>query len=181
MDERTRTATSKFLSFVLRHKPDAIGIVLDDAGWVDVDVLLRACGDHGRALSRAELDEVVARNPKRRFALSEDGRRIRANQGHSTEVDLGYAPADPPDVLFHGTVARLLPSIREKGLLRMDRHHVHLSADEATARNVGSRRGKPVLLRIDAQAMKDAGHAFFCTPNGVWLTESVPPRFITGA
>lgn len=180
MDEKSRTAASKFLSYVLRHEPGTIGIVLDSAGWVDVDLLLAACAGHGHPLSRAELDEVVATSPKQRFALSDDGARVRANQGHSTEVDLGYEPAEPPDVLFHGTVRRHLPSIRDKGLLRMERHHVHLSPDEATARIVGSRRGKPVILRIDARAMHEAGHVFFRTPNGVWLTDSVPRSFISG-
>ena len=180
MDEKTRTATSKFLSFVLRHKPEAIGIALDRGGWVDVDVLLGACSRHGRPLRRADLDEVVATNSKKRFAFSHDGQRIRANQGHSTGVDLGYEPAEPPDVLFHGTVCRHLPSIRSNGLLPMGRHHVHLSPDEGTARSVGSRRGKPVVLRIDARAMRDAGHVFFESPNHVWLTEVVPSAFIAG-
>lgn len=180
MDDKSRTAASKFLSFVLRHDPGAAGITLDSGGWVDVDVLLDACAKHGRPLSRAELDEVVATSPKQRFALSDDSRRIRANQGHSVAVDLGYEPAEPPDVLFHGTVRRLLPSIRDKGLLRMERHHVHLSPDEATARAVGSRRGKPVILRIDARAMRAAGHVFFRAPNGVWLTDAVPSSFISG-
>lgn len=180
MDEKSRTAASKFLSFVLRHEPKAVGITLDAGGWVDVDVLLRACSEHGRRLSRAELGEVVATSPKQRFALSDDGLRIRANQGHSTAVDLGYEPAKPPDVLFHGTIARVLPAIRDKGLQPMERHHVHLSPDEATARAVGGRRGKPVILRIDARAMRDGGHVFFVTPNGVWLTDAVPSSFISG-
>lgn len=180
MDEKSRTATSKFLSYVLRHEPAAVGIALDSGGWVAVDVLLDACAQHGRPLSRADLDEVVATSPKQRFALSDDRRCIRANQGHSTAVNLGYEPADPPDVLFHGTIARLLPAIRDQGLLRMKRHHVHLSSDEVTARAVGSRRGKPVILRIDARAMRDAGHVFFVTPNGVWLTDAVPSSFISG-
>ncbi len=180
MDEKSRTSASKFLSFVLRHRPDAVGITLDEAGWVDVEALLRGCAENGRPLTRGELEEVVATNTKRRFALSEDGRRIRANQGHSVEVELGYEPAEPPDVLFHGTVARLLPSIREHGLLPMDRHHVHLSADEVTAKAVGARRGKPVVLRIDARRMRADGHRFYRTPNGVWLTEAVPTVFISG-
>jgi putative RNA 2'-phosphotransferase len=180
MDEKSRTTASKFLSYVLRHEPGAVGIALDSGGWVNVEVLLDACAQHGRPLSRAELDEVVATSPKQRFALSDDGQRIRANQGHSTAVELGYEPAEPPDVLFHGTVAHLLPSIRETGLQRMQRHHVHLSADEATARAVGSRRGKPAILRIDARAMRESQHVFFVTPNGVWLTEAVPSAFISG-
>jgi putative RNA 2'-phosphotransferase len=180
MNEKSRTAASKFLSYVLRHEPAAVGIALDSGGWVGVDVLLDACTRHGRPLSRTDLHEVVATSPKQRFALSDDGQRIRANQGHSTAVDLGYEPADPPDVLFHGTVARLLPAIRNEGLQRMERHHVHLSPDEATARAVGGRRGKPVILHIDARAMRDAGHVFFVTPNGVWLTDAVPSSFISG-
>ena len=180
MDEKSRTAASKFLSYVLRHQPAAVGIALDSGGWVAVDALLRACAQHGRPLSHTELDEVVATSPKQRFALSDDGQRIRASQGHSTAVDLGYQPAEPPDLLFHGTLARLLPLIQAKGLHRMERHHVHLSADEATARTVGGRRGKPVILRIDARAMRDAGHVFFVTPNGVWLTDAVPSSFISG-
>lgn len=180
MDEKTRTATSKLLSFVLRHEPDAVGIALDSGGWVDVDVLLEACAKHGRPLSRTELEEVVATSSKQRFALSNDGNCIRANQGHSTAVDLGYEPVEPPDVLFHGTTGRFLASIRDKGLLRMERHHVHLSSDEATARAVGGRRGKPVILRIDARGMRAAGHAFFRTPNGVILTDTVPSSFISG-
>ena len=180
MDEKSRTAISKFLSFVLRHQPATVGITLDAGGWVAVDALLAACAQHAQPLSRAELEEVVATSPKQRFVLSDDGQRIRANQGHSISVDLGYEPAQPPDVLFHGTVASALASIREQGLRRMDRHHVHLSADEATARAVGARRGKPVILRIDARAMRDAGHVFYVTPNGVWLTDVVPSSFLSG-
>ncbi len=180
MDETRRTAVSKFMSYVLRHQPAAVGVVLDSGGWIAIDLLLAACAKHGRSLSRAELDEVVVTSPKQRFALSADGQRIRASQGHSTAVDLGYEPAMPPDLLFHGTVARLLPSIRDKGLLRMKRHHVHLSSDEATARAVGVRRGKPIILRIDARAMRDVGYLFFHTPNGVWLTDAVPSVYISG-
>ena len=180
MDDKHRTAISKFLSYVLRHEPGAVGITLDAAGWFEVDVLLDASARHGRHLTRAELDDVVATSPKQRFALSEDGQRIRASQGHTTAVDLGYEPAEPPDVLFHGTASRFLPAIRETGLLRMERHHVHLSKDEATARAVGGRRGKPVILSVNARAMRAAGHVFFVTPNEVWLTETVPPSFISG-
>jgi putative RNA 2'-phosphotransferase len=180
VDEKSRAAVSKFLSYVLRHQPAAVGIALDSGGWVAVDALLSACAHHGRHLSREDLEEVVVTSPKRRFAFSDDGQRIRASQGHSTAVDLGYEPADPPDVLFHGTVARFLPSIRATGLERMDRHHVHLSPDDSTARSVGCRRGKAVILRIDARAMRAAGHVFFVTPNGVWLTDAVPSSFISG-
>lgn len=179
MDEKRRTSTSKFLSLVLRHQPGAAGITLDAGGWVDVDLLLHGCATHGHRIGRDELEEVVATSPKQRFALSEDGKRIRANQGHSVDVELGYEPTEPPDVLFHGTARTLLPSIRDRGLLRMARHHVHLSPDEVTARAVGGRHGKPVVLRIDTRAMRAAGHVFLRTPNNVWLTDSVPSQFIS--
>ncbi|MGE0786912.1 MAG: RNA 2'-phosphotransferase [Sandaracinaceae bacterium] len=180
MTEDERTVVSKFLSFVLRHRPDEIGLTLDAAGWAYVDELLERCADHGRPLERADLDEVVRTSPKRRFAFSDEGDRIRANQGHSTKVELGYAAVAPPALLFHGTAERHLAAIRATGLQRMKRHHVHLSADEATARTVGARKGKPIVLRVDAAAMHTAGHAFFVTPNGVWLTEDVPPQYLRG-
>jgi putative RNA 2'-phosphotransferase len=178
MDRRQRTRISKFLSYVLRHNPGEIGLEPDPAGWVDVDALLAALEAEGRPLTRSELDEVVTTNDKQRFAFSPDGRRIRAAQGHSIAVDHDYEPADPPATLYHGTVEAVLPAIRKQGLRKMLRHHVHLSADEETARAVGARRGRPVILRIDAAAMVAAGHVFFRSSNGVWLTDSVPPGFI---
>lgn len=178
MDEKTRTRISKFLSLVLRHDPAAIGVQLDAGGWVEVEVLLRQCSSHGRAISRSMLEEIVATSPKRRFALSDDGLRIRASQGHSIEVDLGYAPATPPDILFHGTVASCIESIRARGLDRMKRHHVHLSADFETARAVGARRGKPVVLQVLSGKMHRDGHSFLLSANGVWLAEAVPPAYI---
>jgi putative RNA 2'-phosphotransferase len=177
MDKR-HTAISKFLSYVLRHRPDEIGITLDSAGWVDVDRLLAASAEHGTKISRGELDYVVTHNDKKRFAISEDGLRIRASQGHSTSVELGYEPRRPPDVLYHGTATRYLPGIREEGLVKGKRHHVHLSGDEATARVVGQRHGSVVVLRVRAGEMARAGFAFYVSANGVWLTESVPPRYI---
>ena len=169
---------SKFLSLVLRHDPARIGIVLDDAGWTDVAELVAACAAHGVTLTRAELAEVVAGSDKQRFALSPDGTRIRANQGHSVEVDLQLAPAEPPAMLYHGTVESALPGIRERGLVRGARHHVHLSAEVATATKVGARRGKPVILTIRADAMVAAGTVFYRSENGVWLVEHVPSQFI---
>ncbi len=180
MDRKRRTSASKFLSLVLRHRPEAIGIALDEGGWVNVDDLLQRCAAHKRRISRAQLGEIVARCPKQRFALDEDGARIRASQGHSVDVDLGYSPAEPPDVLFHGAPSQALPSIREHGLVRMTRHHVHLSPDETTAAQVGGRRGKAVILRVDAARMCRDGHEFYCSANGVWLTEEVPPDYIEG-
>lgn len=178
MDEKQRTAASKFLAFVLRHRPGVIGIELDPQGWVEIDVLLRACAVHGRRITRPMLDEVVATNSKRRFAISEDGTRIRASQGHTTSVELGYEPAVPPEVLFHGTAASFLASIRARGLDRMRRHHVHLSQDVETARAVGARRGRAVVLRVRAGAMQRDGFAFFLSANGVWLTMRVPPEYL---
>jgi putative RNA 2'-phosphotransferase len=178
MERKSLTHLSKFLSLVLRHDPKAIGIVLDQHGWVAIDDLLSKCQLHGTPISRDVLEEIVATSPKRRFAISEDGRRVRANQGHSVEVDLGYEPKQPPEVLFHGTVAGRLSSIRSEGLRKMDRHHVHLSADEATARAVGMRRGTPIVLRIAAAAMHAEGHVFYLSANGVWLTDQVPPQYI---
>ena len=170
--------TSKFLSLVLRHQPELIGIELDAAGWVFVDELLRACRARGHEITPDELREVVASSDKQRFSFSEDGRRIRANQGHSVRVELGYSPSVPPDVLFHGTVEKFIPSIRAGGLKKGDRHHVHLSPDEETARNVGQRRGKPVILKVESGRMHREGHQFFLSTNGVWLIEYVPPEYL---
>lgn len=172
--------TSKFLSYVLRHRPDSIGITLDENGWVDIDELLAAAQRHGKNVSRTQLERVVATNDKKRFALSDDGRRIRASQGHSVSVDLDLPPVTPPRLLYHGTVERFLDSIRTQGLVRGSRHHVHLSPDEATAQKVGSRRGKPVILIVEAARMHEAGHQFFRSANNVWLTENVPVEFLRG-
>jgi putative RNA 2'-phosphotransferase len=178
MHEKYIRRTSKFLSLVLRHQPEKIGIRLDEAGWVDVDVLLEAMARRGKRISRETLENVVRTNDKQRFSLSEDGRRIRANQGHTVDVALGYATADPPEILLHGTPTRFLDAIRREGLKKMKRHHVHLHVDEATAIAVGTRRGKPVLLKVWARDMARRGHEFFVTPNNVWLTDHVPPEFI---
>lgn len=177
MDKR-HTAISKFLSFVLRHKPREIGLELDPQGWAVIDELLAASAVHGQRISRDELDYVVAHNNKKRFAISEDGQRIRASQGHSLDVDLGYEPADPPELLYHGTADRNLDSIRKHGLLKGKRHHVHLSPDEATARIVGQRHGTPVVLTVRAGEMARAGFRFYVSANGVWLTDTVPYRFV---
>lgn len=169
---------SKFLSLVLRHDPGKIGITLDEAGWVAVDELLRGCAAHGSPVTREQLDTVVVSSDKQRFAFSEDRSRIRANQGHSVAVDLGYAPATPPNVLYHGTPERFLEAIRGAGLQKMQRHHVHLSESPQVTLEAGARRGRAVLLTIKAKEMAVAGHAFFVTPNRVWLTDSVPVEFL---
>ena len=169
---------SKFLSLVLRHKPEKIGVALDREGWVSVATLLEALGAHGLRLTLDELREVVRANDKQRFSFSPDGLSVRANQGHSLKVELGYEPSEPPPTLFHGTAERFLPSIRERGLLKGSRHHVHLSEQEATAAAVGRRYGRPVVLGIASGAMHADGHTFFRSANGVWLTEHVPARYI---
>lgn len=177
MDQR-HTKISKFLSYVLRHRPDAAGLTLDTQGWVDIATLLAAAARQGVTMTRDDLEYVVANNNKKRFAVSDCGTRIRASQGHSVDVDLGYEPTEPPDVLYHGTATRNLDSIRASGLVRGNRRHVHLSRDVATALNVGGRHGKPVVLTVRAGEMHGAGHAFFVSANGVWLTEHVAPQFL---
>ncbi len=162
---------SKRMSKALRHQPERIGLTLDPNGWVPVADLLGALG-----VSEEELREVVARNDKQRFTI--DGDRIRANQGHSVEVDLGLPVATPPDTLFHGTVAQYLDDIMRDGLRPMSRHDVHLSPDWETAQRVGARRGRPVILTVDAKAMSDDGHEFRLSANGVWLTQHVPARYL---
>ena len=171
--------TSKFLSLILRHAPEKIGLVLDAQGWADIGQLLAQAARHGRRLSREQLDEVVARDSKTRYAISADGLRIRANQGHSlAAVDIGLPPAAPPAMLYHGTASRFVEAIRAAGLLPGSRNHVHLSSNRETAVAVGARHGKPVVLTVDAAAMQAHGHAFYVSANGVWLTQAVPQAFI---
>lgn len=173
-----QTHLSKFLSYVLRHRPDHLGLELDRGGWGAIDELLTASAAQGRVISRAELDQVVADNDKQRFAISADGRRIRASQGYSTPVDLGYAPTPPPAMLYHGTALPHLPGIRQHGLVKGRRHHVHLSGDEATARAVGQRHGRGVVLKVCSGEMAHAGFTFYRSANGVWLTDAVPYRYL---
>ncbi|MET9506689.1 RNA 2'-phosphotransferase [Streptomyces sp. NPDC006622] len=176
MDERRTVKVSKYLSKHLRHQPERIGLSLDEAGWVEIETLIAAAEADGFRFTREELDHVVAANDKKRFAV--EGTRIRASQGHSIDVDLGLPPATPPPYLYHGTVARYVDAIRAEGLRAMNRHDVHLSADRETATRVGARRGRPVVLAVDAQAMCLDGHVFHVSTNGVWLTKAVPPRYL---
>jgi putative RNA 2'-phosphotransferase len=159
---------------VLRHAPGSVGLTLDAAGWVDVVDLLAALH-----MTRSQLDDVVARNDKQRFAFDPTGTRIRASQGHSVPVELGYSAAQPPDELFHGTVDRFLAAILTEGLKPGNRHAVHLSADVETARRVGARRGRPVVLRVDAAALVAEGSVLSRSANGVWLVAAVPPQHLT--
>jgi putative RNA 2'-phosphotransferase len=176
--ERHLVRLSKFVSKVLRHDPESIGLRLDEAGWADVDELLSAANHAGVNIDRSMLDRVVAENDKKRFAMSEDGTKIRASQGHSVSVELGLAPVEPPEVLYHGTADRFAASIREQGLLPRARQHVHLSLDEATAVKVGQRHGKPVVVLVESGRMHKEGFAFYLSDNGVWLTERVPPKYL---
>ena len=180
MPEDRLVRISKFLSKHLRHQPERLGLTLAPGGWVGVDDLLAACTRHNVALTRATLAEVVARNSKQRFAFDETGTQIRAQQGHSVEVDLQLIPEPPPPVLYHGTPRQNVPAILAGGLRKMARHHVHLSPDVATARVVGARRGRPAILEVDAAAMDREGVPFFRSGNGVWLVDHVPATRLRG-
>jgi putative RNA 2'-phosphotransferase len=179
MDDKRLVKTSRYLSRHLRHQPERLGLTLEPGGWVAVDDLLEACAARSFALTRGGLEEVVARNDKRRFSFDASGERIRANQGHSVEVDLELAPAQPPELLFHGTGRGSLASILRDGLERGGRHHVHLSPDVETAVRVGRRHGPPVVLDVAAGRMAAAGHTFYVSDNGVWLVDAVPPEFLS--
>jgi len=169
---------SKTLSYWLRHKPGEASLILDAQGWTDTDAVLASLARAGLPGDIDSLLHVVENNDKQRFELTPDLARIRARQGHSIAIELALTPATPPSALYHGTVDRFLSAILSEGLSKMRRHHVHLSSDQRTAERVGARRGAPVVLEIDAAAMAGAGHAFFVTENGVWLTEAVPARFL---
>lgn len=176
-DSARLTQISKYLSFLLRHQPDAIGLTLDEHGWASIDELIAKSDDP--KLSREIILLVVQTSDKQRFALDQSGQRIRANQGHSIEVELNLSPQTPPAWLYHGTAERFLPAIREQGLLKGKRHHVHLSATPEIAKAVGARYGKPVILQIPAEKMHADGVVFYQTVNHVWLTDHVPPEFLS--
>lgn len=179
MEEKNKIGLSKFLSYVLRHRPEKINIKLDKNGWTDISTLIENAKREVE-FTREELNEVVANCDKQRFSISEDGLKIRANQGHSTdEVKIKFKEIAAPPVLYHGTVDAFIDSIKKTGLKPMKRHHVHLSKDEATATNVGQRRGKPIILKIDAMRMQDEGFKFYISDNGVYLTDFVPKKYIT--
>ncbi len=179
MNDERLVKISKALSMHLRHRPEKIGLTLAPGGWVEVADLLEALNARGIRLDRAGLEEVVARNDKKRFAFDETGLRIRAQQGHSVEVDLGLEEAGPPGVLYHGTGEATVPAILRDGLRKMRRHHVHLSPDPETARRVGARHGRPAVLVVDAPAMQAQGWTFYRSGNGVWLVDAVPPPFLS--
>jgi putative RNA 2'-phosphotransferase len=178
MAEKQLVRVSKYLSKYLRHAPEELGLTLRPGGWVPIDDLLAAAAGQGFPISYDELVEVVETSDKRRFSFDETGDLIRANQGHSVEVDLQLERREPPEVLYHGTVERFLPAITSEGLAKGNRHHVHLSGDVETARKVGARRGKPVVLAVAAGRMHGDGHRFFVSANGVWLADAVPPAYL---
>lgn len=167
---------SKFLSYILRHEPDAIGLTLDDQGWANIDELINKANqsEEVTTLDRDLIQSVVDTSDKKRFIISDDGQNIRANQGHSINVDLQLKPVEPPEFLYHGTATRFLDSILKEGLKPQQRQHVHLSTNIETATKVGQRYGKPVILTIKALLMYEQGFMFYLSENGVWLTDKVP-------
>ena len=169
---------SKFMSLVLRHRPEQIGLTLDEEGWADVQELISKLNAHGAGLTPELLDTVVENNDKKRFAFNEDKTRIRASQGHSVAIDLALEPVTPPALLYHGTAEKNRESILSKGILKGERQHVHLSHEKETAVKVGSRHGRPFVLHIDAATMHNDGQLFYLSANGVWLTEFVDPKYI---
>lgn len=179
MDDVRLVKISRFLSKHLRHDPGGLGLTLAPGGWVSVDTLLAACAGRRMPITRAEIEEVVTQNSKQRFSFDAAGTLIRANQGHSVEVDLQLAPVTPPGVLYHGTGHQTAPIVAQDGLQKMGRNHVHLSRDADTARAVGARHGRPVIFQIDAAAMAASGHLFYCSDNSVWLTDTVPAEFLS--
>lgn len=179
MSPETLKQKSKWLSKHLRHSPERIGLQLEEGGWVAVADLLEAARRHNLSLSRAQLEEVVKGNDKQRFSFDSTKNRIRANQGHSVEVDLQLAPQTPPDTLFHGTGAQNKDAILAEGLHKGRRHHVHLSREMQTAIQVGARHGKPLVFRVDALKMNADGFEFFRSDNGVWLVDEVPPEYLS--
>ena len=178
MNKNQIVKISKRLSYVLRHHPEAIELVMDEEGWVAVDMLLDRFSHNYFPITFEELQTVVAQNDKKRFAFDEDQTYIRASQGHSIGVKLGYNAIKPPEVLYHGTATRFANSIRGQGLKKRNRDHVHLSADEVTAKSVGSRHGKPIILIVNSAEMHADGHQFFLSENKVWLTDHVPAKYL---
>lgn len=170
--------TSRFLCTILRHKPENIGLELDKQGYVLVKDLLRQLKANKLETTFEELETLVRENNKKRFSFSKDKTKIRACQGHSIPVDLSLEAVEPPDLLYHGTVYKFIKSILKGGLEKMSRQYVHLSKDTETAKSVGSRRGTPVILNIDAKSMYEDGYNFYCSENGVWLTDHVPAKYI---
>jgi putative RNA 2'-phosphotransferase len=177
--EKEAVRISKFLSLVLRHQPETINLVLDENGWADIDLLIEKCNEKGVALNREILEYIVATNTKKRFSFNEPKDKIRANQGHSIDVDLALSAQMPPNVLYHGTAERFVSSIKELGLMKQQRQHVHLSQEQSTAVQVGQRHGKPFVFSVLAGQMHQDGFVFYLSDNGVWLTDHVPAKYLS--
>jgi len=178
MNEKQKKKTSKFLSYVLRHHPELIDLNLDENGWANVDELITKSKNDSQGFTFEELDEIVQTNDKKRFIFNEDKTRIRANQGHSIDINLALIPQQPPEFLYHGTAESNIESILEKGIEKRSRQHVHLSQDKETATKVGMRHGKPIILTINTQKMFDDGIEFYLSENNVWLTDFVDAKYI---
>ncbi len=179
MNEQQKKRISKFLSLILRHQPETISLKLDENGWANVDELKDKCSRHKVVFTLEELDEVVETNDKKRFIFNEDKTKIRANQGHSIDIDLALKPQQPPEFLYHGTAQTNIDSILEKGIEKRNRQHVHLSQDKETATKVGMRHGQPVILTIRTGKMFEDGNIFFLSENKVWLTDFVAAKYIS--
>ncbi len=179
MNSSRLVKVSKYLSKHLRHEPERLGLKLAPGGWVCIDEFLAACQQDEFPISRAELEEVVIKSDKQRFSFDQTKTHIRANQGHSIDVDLQLDPQIPPDLLYHGTGEGSVEAIWQFGLQKMSRHHVHLSTDIATATAVGTRKGRPVIFMVNAAKMYQDGFTFYCSDNGVWLVETVPSKYLT--
>lgn len=178
MNEQHKKKTSKFLSYVLRHHPELINLNLDENGWANVDELIAKSTNDSQGFTFEELDEIVETNDKKRFIFNEDKTRIRANQGHSIDINLALISQQPPEFLYHGTAQSNIDSILEKGIEKRSRQHVHLSQDKETANKVGMRHGKPIILTINTQKMSEDGFEFYLSENNVWLTDLVDAKYI---
>jgi putative RNA 2'-phosphotransferase len=178
ISDKQITHISKFLSLVLRHQPETIGIQLDRSGWTDIDELIEKANSYGVKFDREILNHIVATNSKKRFAFNNTFDKIRASQGHSVEIELGYTNQKPPEILFHGTGEKSVQSILDTGLEKRNRQHVHLSSDFDTAVKVGQRHGKPFVFKVLAERMYNDNFQFFISDNGVWLTDHVPTKYL---
>lgn len=178
LSDKQLTHISKFLSLVLRHQPETIGIQLDEQGWASIEELLEKANHYGVRFDREILNHIVASNPKKRFAFNDTHDKIRASQGHSIDIELGYSNQRPPEILYHGTGEKSVQSITATGLEKRSRQHVHLSSDPETAIKVGQRHGKPYVFKVLAEKMYLDNFPFFLSANGVWLTDHVPPAYL---
>ncbi len=178
MQSQNDIRLGKFISLILRHKPETIGITLDEQGWADVEELIKAMKKAGKEIDKKKLECIVAENEKQRYIFNENHTKIRANQGHSIAVDLQLEQKQPPEILYHGTATRFLESIKKEGLKKMTRQHVHLSKEKQTAVYVGKRHGRPVVLKVYAKKMYQKGHHFYLSENGIWLCDAVPWEYL---